>query len=210
MEATAFVLQLDAFKDSRLAAIAGAGRMSLGAEGPEGAKRLLQVALANEINVAELAALWMPTTPELDVKLAFARQAGDEAGHFQLVAERLAALGFDIAGFKPPEENALFQYLRGLSTTVERITAGLYTLESIAYAVNENFMAYCDAHGDAETVRIYREYIQPDERAHHELGKQLLAKYATTAELHNVARDTVIRVLELASSTRATAARKLG
>ncbi|MDB4953706.1 MAG: hypothetical protein JWO36_1275, partial [Myxococcales bacterium] len=31
----------------------------------------------------------MPSTPELDVKLAFARQAGDEAGHFQLVADRL-------------------------------------------------------------------------------------------------------------------------
>ena len=61
---------------------------------------MLQVALANEISVSELAAAWMPSTPEIDVKLAFARQAGDEAGHFQLVAERLSALGFDVAGFR--------------------------------------------------------------------------------------------------------------
>jgi hypothetical protein len=134
-------------------------------DGDVDAQRLLQVALANEINVSELAARWMPTTRELDVKLAFARQAGDEAGHFQLVAERLTALGFDVAAFAPPAENALFAYLRGLDSTIERIAAGLYALEAVAYAVNESFMAYCAKRGDVETVRIYREYIQPDERA---------------------------------------------
>ena len=51
---------------------------------------MLQVALANEISVSELAAAWMSNTPEVDVKIAFARQAGDEAGHFELVADRLA------------------------------------------------------------------------------------------------------------------------
>jgi uncharacterized ferritin-like protein (DUF455 family) len=201
--------ELEAFKRERLAAIAGAGRTSLagGAEGD--AKAMLQIALANEINVSELAATWMPTTAELDVKLAFARQAGDEAGHFMLVADRLRALGFDPDSFRAPE-NPLFAYLRGLTTTVERVAAGLFTLESIAYAVNENFMAFCAARGDVETVRIYREYIQPDERAHQELGQRLLEKYATTPELQQVARDTVGRVLELAAATRAKAAEKLG
>ena len=84
-----------------------------------------------------------------------------------------------------PGDNPLFQYLKGLSTTVERIAAGLFTLESIAYAVNENFMTFCEQRGDAETVRIYREYIQPDERAHQQLGQRLLAKYATTPELQH-------------------------
>ena len=46
-------------------------------------------------------------------------------------------------------QNPLFDYLRGLSTTVERVAAGLFTLESIAYAVNDNFMAFCDQRGDA-------------------------------------------------------------
>jgi uncharacterized ferritin-like protein (DUF455 family) len=172
--------------------------------------RLLQVALANEINVSELAALWVPTTRELDVKLAFARQAGDEANHFNLVADRLAALGFDAAGFAQPAPNALFQHLRSLETTVERIAGGLVALEAIAYEVNEAFMAYAGEAGDAETVRIYREYIQPDERGHHELGKRLLAKYATTAELRELADRTIARVRELATTTRALMADKLG
>ncbi len=205
-----FIERLEATRAERLAAIAGAGKLALAAEVPADAQRLLEVALANEINVSELAALWVPTTPEVDVKLAFARQAGDEAGHFQLVAGRLAALGVDAARFQPPEPNALFQYLRTLATTVERIAAGLYALEAIAYAVNESFMAFCAAKGDNETVRIYREYIQPDERAHHELGKQLLAKYATTPELERAAEATASRVFELAAATRAKAAERLG
>ena len=204
-----FVEQLEAWKSERLAPIVGAGRLSLADNAPGDATQLLQIALANEINVSELAAAWMPSTRELDVKLAFARQAGDEAGHFQLVADRLAALGFDVASFAQTD-NPLFQYLRGLTTTVERVAAGLFTLESIAYGVNENFMAFCDQRGDAETVRIYREYIQPDEHAHQQLGQRLLAKYATTAELQQQARDTVARLLEIAGATRASAAVRLG
>jgi uncharacterized ferritin-like protein (DUF455 family) len=204
-----FVEQLEAFKSERLGPIIGAGRTSLAADAPGDATQLLQVALANEINVSELAAAWMPSTRELDVKLAFARQAGDEAGHFQLVADRLTALGFDVASFTQTD-NPLFQYLRGLTTTVERIAAGLFTLESIAYGVNENFMAFCERRGDAETVRIYRAYIQPDEQAHQLLGQRLLARYATTPELQQLARDTVGRLLELASTTRANAAARLG
>jgi uncharacterized ferritin-like protein (DUF455 family) len=205
----AFVDELESWKSERLAPILGAGRMSLADDAPGNATQLLQVALANEINVSELAAAWMPSTRELDVKLAFARQAGDEAGHFQLVADRLTALGFDVATFAQPD-NPLFQYLRGLTTTVERIAAGLFTLESIAHGVNENFMAFCERRGDTETVRIYREYIQPDEQAHQRLGQRLLAKYATTPELQQVARDTVGRLLEIAGATRASAAARLG
>ncbi|TMQ13456.1 MAG: ferritin-like domain-containing protein [Deltaproteobacteria bacterium] len=205
----AFVDQLEAFKSERLAPLLGAGRTSLASDAPGDATQLLQIALANEINVSELAAAWMPTTRELDVKLAFARQAGDEAGHFQLVSDRLAALGFDIAGFTPTD-SPLFQYLRGLTATVERIAAGLFTLESIAYGVNENFMALCERRGDLETVRIYREYIQPDEAAHHQLGQRLLARYAVTPELQQAARDTVAGLLEIAGAARASAAARLG
>jgi len=210
MEPTAFVRDLEAFKAERLAPIVGAGRTSLDGEPAGDAKALLRVALVNEISVSELAAVWIPTTPEVDVKIAFARQAGDEAGHFQLVSDRLAALGVDVAAFQPPPANPLFAYLRSLQGTVPRIAGGLFTLESLAYDVNENFMAYCAQRGDDETVRIYREYIQPDERAHQALGQRLLAKYATTPELQAAARETVAKVLEIAGTSRAQAAAKLG
>lgn len=205
-----FLAALDDDRANRIASIAAAGRMSLTAELTTDAQQLLQVALTNEVNVAELAALWVSTTPELDVKLAFARQAGDEANHFNLVATRLTALGFDTSAYAPPPPNALFEYMRGLATTIERLAAGLYALEAIAYAVNENFMTYCEVRGDHETVRIYREYIQPDERGHHELGKHLLAKYAVTPAQQDLAKATASRVFELAAMTRAKAAEKLG
>lgn len=194
--------------DSQLAPLRDAATRSQSAN--VDARTLLQVALTNEVNVAELAALWVPSTAELDVKLAFARQAGDEANHFNLVADRLRAQGFDVDGYQQPTPNPLFAYLRGLGTTVERLAAGLYALEAIAYAVNEAFMAFCESRGDLETVRIYREYIQPDERGHHELGKQLLAKYATTPALEQTAAATAARVFELATATRAKAAEALG
>lgn len=210
MDTTAYLQELDAFKAELLSPIVGAGQTSLVGGAPGDAKKMLQIALGNEISVSELAAAWMPITPELDVKLAFARQAGDEAGHFQLVADRLGGLGFDIAGFRPPGANPLFDYLRSLSTTVERIAAGLFTLESIAYAVNENFMAFCDRRGDSETVRIYREYIQPDEQRHQQLGRQLLAKYASESASQERAKDVVARVLAIATAARAQAAEKMG
>jgi len=209
MDTIQFIQELETFKADRLLPIVGAGRTSL-ADGTLGdAKKMLQVALANEIGVSEVAAAWMPTAPEIDVKLALARQAGDEAGHYNLVADRLAALGFVVADFAMPD-NPLFQYLKGLSTTVERVAAGLFTLESIAYCVNENFMKFCELRGDAETVRIYRDYIQPDESAHQQLGQRLLAKYATTPERQRVAREAVGRVLELAAAGRAKAAERMG
>jgi uncharacterized ferritin-like protein (DUF455 family) len=204
-----FVRELEAFKTERLAPIVAAGRLSIDGAGGD-PTQLLQVALANEINVSELAAAWMPGTREIDVKLAFARQAGDEAGHFQLVADRLSSLGFDLAAYQPPPENPMFAYLRTLESTVERIAAGLFTLESIAYGVNENFMALCAKRGDTETVRIYREYIQPDEQAHQQLGQRLLAKYATTPELQHRARETVAKLLEIAGVVREKAAARFG
>jgi len=210
MDGTAFVQDLDAFKAERLSPIVGAGQTSLLGGAPGDAAKMLQVALANEIGVSELAATWMPSTPEVDVKIALARQAGDEARHFELVADRLVALGFDVASFRPPGPNPLFDYLRSLPTTVERVAAGLFTLESIAYAVNENFMAFCERRGDAETVRIYREYIQPDERAHRQLGRKLLVKYATDLASQQRAKEAVTRVTEVASAARAQAAERMG
>jgi hypothetical protein len=199
--------ELAAHAHDRLTAIIDAGRA---ASGTALAQALLQVALVNEISVSELAASWVPTTPEVDAKLAFARQAGDEAGHFQLLADRLRALGFDVDGFTPPPPNPLFAYLATLATTIERIAAGLFTLEAIAYGVNENFIAYCRAHDDTATVHLYETIIQPEEREHQAIGRALLDKYVTTADARARAMATVDRVLEIAQTTRAAAATRLG
>jgi len=207
---TTFVRELEAFKAERLRAITDAGDVSLASDAGGDPTAMLHVALANEISVSELAAAWMPSTRELEVKIAFARQTGDEANHFQLVANRLAALGVDLAAYQPPPDNPLFTYMKTLTGTVERVAAGLFTLESIAHAVNEQFMAFCTQRGDVETVQIYRDYIQPDERAHQLLGQELLGKLAITPGDQLAARNVVATVLEIATSTRKAAAARLG
>ena len=208
MDAQTFVNELEATNQAALAQFGEAEPIL--AQTPVELQQLLQVALANEISVSELAAAWMPSTRETDVKIALAQQTGDEANHFSLIEGRMNALGISTAGFAPPALNPLFAYLRSLETTVERIAAGQFTLESIAYRVNERFMKYCELLGDQDTVKLYQHRIQPDELHHHRLGKALLEKYAVTPEAQERARQAAARTLEIAQQVRLLAAQKLG
>ena len=162
--------------------------------------RRLKMALKNELEASELAAVWMPTTPEVDVKLALARQAGDEAKHYGLIEKHLARMGADLSGFDPTADGygPMFQLLAGFKTTVERIGAAQFTREALALKKNEQFIEFCEAAGDRETANLYREHIQPDEEWHVNLGRQVLEKYAGTPELQAEARKAVEAVLDLA------------
>ncbi len=51
---------------------------------------LLKLALQSELEASELAALWMPSTPEIDAKRMLAHQCNDEMKHYELIVERLA------------------------------------------------------------------------------------------------------------------------
>ena len=212
MNGSGFVRELEDFRNERLGTLEQIGVQPLGGAPANGGDmlKLLQIALANEISVSELAAAWMPNTPEVDVKIGLAKQSGDEARHFTLVADRLTSLGFNIDEFTPPGLNPLFEFLRSLPTSVERVAAGQFTLEAIAYGVNEKFITLCEQRGDDETVRIYREYIQPDERVHERLGRSLLEKYVRTPDQQLKAREAVARTLEIAAKVRTKAAAQVG
>lgn len=172
--------------------------------------RLLHLALRNELEATECAAMWIATTREVEVKLALARQAGDEAKHFRLIADRLAELGVDTSGFDPAPPSALLQHLATLTTTVERVAAGQFTREALALVRNEEFIRFCDARGDARTAALYREIIQPDEQHHHALGRKLLAKLATTGEAQRAARAASEATLRLAEELQEIAHLKMG
>ena len=163
--------------------------------------RRLRVALKNELEASELAALWMASTPEIDVKLGFARQAGDEAKHYRLIEEHLQALGVDVSGFDPMGGgySPMFQLLCGYEGTVERVAAAQFTRESLAITKNEQFIEFCVAVGATETADFYLNEIQPDEQWHVRLGKRTLEKYAVTAELQAKAREASEAVLDLAT-----------
>ncbi|MBI4481892.1 MAG: ferritin-like domain-containing protein [Acidobacteria bacterium] len=210
MESKAFVQELQAHNELLLARLGDLGSLTGEGQSKPDLIQLLKIALANEISVSELAAAWVPSTPEWDVKLTLAQQAGDEARHFKLVETRLHELGISMDDFVVPGVNKLFEYLRSLPSTVEKIAAGQFTLESIAYRVNDRFMSYAEAAGDRQTAQMYRNLIQPDELYHQQLGRQLLEKYATTPDAQRRAREAATKTLEIATELRSKAAAKMG
>jgi hypothetical protein len=212
MDSEAFVRDLDARNQELLRRLAPDATLKPEVEGDLTIANLLKVALKNEIEATETAARWLATTREIEVKLALARQVGDEARHYRLIADRLRELGVDASGFDPLAKGygPLFHYLDGLPTTAERVAAGQFTREAIAMVKNRQFIEFCEAAGDEGTARLYRDVIEPDERHHHELGRRLLLRYATTPEAQEAARRAATRTLELAEELQGLALRTGG
>lgn len=173
---------------------------------------LLRLALKSELEASELAGLWMPTTPEVDAKMCLAQQCGDEMKHYGMISQRLTELGEDLTEFDPLADghSPLYQYLRGLRTTVERIAAGPFASEAIATVRNAQFVKFCREVGDEETARLYDETIQPEELHHHEFGRRVLEKYAITPELQELAAAAVRNTMAIADELRNLAARTTG
>jgi 1,2-phenylacetyl-CoA epoxidase catalytic subunit len=169
-------------------------------DGPLNVPNLLKVALKNEIEATEIAARWLASSDDVGVKLALARQVGDEAKHYRLIVDRLGQLGVDAGALDPLAGGygPLFKYLDTLTTTVERVAAGQFTREAIAVVKNRQFIEFCERVGDKETAALYRDTIEPDERYHHELGRRLLLRLATTPESQAAATAAARRTLAMA------------
>jgi hypothetical protein len=195
-----FVARLDADNQAALRGLEPDATLAPEVQGPLNVPNLLKVALRNELEATEIAARWLVTTDDVPVKLALARQVGDEAKHYRLIAERLGKLGVDAGSVDPLAGGygPLFKYLDTLPTTVERVAAGQFTREAIAVVKNRQFIEFCDRVGDKETAALYRDTIEPDERYHHELGRRLLLRLATTPEAQATAARAARRTLELA------------
>lgn len=200
MTAGEFVAALDAEHQALLRALEPDATLKPEIDGPLNVPNLLKVALKNEIEATEIAARWLVTSDDVEVKLALARQVGDEAKHYRLIVDRLRHLGIDASTLDPLAAGygPLFAYLDTLTSTVERIAAGQFTREAIAVVKNRQFIDFCERVGDRETATLYRNTIEPDERYHHELGRRLLLRLATTPEAQAAARRSARRTLELA------------
>jgi bacterioferritin (cytochrome b1) len=200
VNAAEFVSRLDEDNQDRLGRLAPDETLKPELEGALNVVNLLKVALKNELEATEIAARWLVGTDDVAVKLALARQVGDEAKHYRLIADRLGALGVDASALNPLEKGygPLFQYLATLETTVERVAAGQFTREAIAVVKNRQFIEFCERVGDRDTATLYRDVIEPDERYHHELGRMLLLRLAVTADAQAAAARAAQRTLELA------------
>ena len=200
MTAAEFVAQLDAENQAALRGLEPDATLTPEVHGPLNVPNLLKVALKNEIEATEIAARWLVSTDDVGVKLALARQVGDEAKHYRLIADRLGQLGIDAGAVDPLAGGygPLFKYLDTLTTTVERVAAGQFTREAIAVVKNRQFIEFCERVGDRETAVLYRDTIEPDERYHHELGRRLLLRLAATDEAQQAAQAAARRTLALA------------
>jgi 1,2-phenylacetyl-CoA epoxidase catalytic subunit len=199
-QASSFVHELESYVHERLSSLDLLKEPEIQVADRSEIVRRLKMALKNELEASEIAAVWIPTTPEVDVKLALARQVGDEAKHYRLIEEHLARMGADLSEFDASAGGygPMFQLLAGFKTTIERIGAAQFTRESLALKKNEQFIEFCEAAGDDATAKLYRESIQPDEEWHVRLGRMVLEKYAVTAEVQTRARRAVEAVLDLA------------
>jgi 1,2-phenylacetyl-CoA epoxidase catalytic subunit len=196
----AFVEDLESYVSEKLSRLDLLKEPSIGPVDRSEIVRRLKMALKNELEASEIAAVWIPTTPEIEVKLALARQVGDEAKHYRLIEEHLQKMGVDLRDFNPSAEGygPMFQLLAGFQTTIERIGAAQFTRESLALKKNEQFIEFCEAAGEVATAKLYRDQIQPDEQWHVHLGRTVLEKYATTSADQEQARKAVEAVLDLA------------
>jgi 1,2-phenylacetyl-CoA epoxidase catalytic subunit len=212
MESIQFIKELYELQQQMLAGLDNLELVEAESENNLEMANLLKIALKNEIEASELAAYWISSTREIDVKLGFARQAGDEAKHYRLIEKRLAEMGVDLSGFDPLSTgySKLFQYLKSVDDTVSRLACGQFMREGIAVKRNEQFIKLCELRGDQETAKLYREIIQPDEEFHHQLGKTMLEKYATDAESQQAARKAVLKTFTIAEELRGLAEKKLG
>jgi Protein of unknown function (DUF455) len=212
MDAASFVRQLVSENEEILRRLAPAEALKAESGGDLSPKNLLRIALKNEIEASEIAALWMPTAAGAPLKLALARQAGDEARHYRLIEERLRALGDDPAAFDPLASgmSPIYRFLAALTSDVERVAAGQFTREAIALARNAQFIDLCETQGDHETARLYRDVIQPDERFHHELGVRFLEMLATDDQSQARARAARARTIELAEELQTLAFKRGG
>jgi 1,2-phenylacetyl-CoA epoxidase catalytic subunit len=207
-----FVAQLVEEMDQLFSHLGETETLEAESDGQVDVVTLLRLALKSELEASELAGFWMPTTPEVDAKMALALQCGDEMKHYGMISQRLVDLGEDLSDFDPLADghSPLYQYLRGLRTTVERIAAGPFASEAIAKVRNTQFVNFCRSVGDEQTAVLYERTIQPEEVHHHDLGRGILERYATTPELQEMAAAAARNTLAIADELRNLAAKTTG
>jgi hypothetical protein len=194
-----FVSELDGKNQTSIQRVVDALGAAVNKEGVEVADAL-RFALKAAIELAEVAALWITDSDDLEMKLSLAEQCGDSARQCRRLSARLAALG--VNGYDPRDGgySKLFAFLRSLQTQEERSSAGYVTGKALSMARLATLGAFCEQRGDAESARLIAD-IHEEERRYYEDGKRMLIGAAGTEESQARARRAAYRTLELAGET---------
>jgi hypothetical protein len=198
VDATTFVTELEGKHQESFRQLVAAYIAGLVKEGMS-VTDALKLELRAVVEAVEVAALWLPDSDQLPMKMALASRCGDCARHFVAVAERLANLGVPLDSFDPRHGgySKLFAFFRSLQTTEERTAAGFLTLGGLTMARFEAVATFCEEKGDTETAALYRDLLTTDERRHVLAGRDLLISVAESEESQARARRSTYRTVEV-------------
>lgn len=156
---------------------------------------MLKLLVYPETRVGDQVARRLVQLPDLDLKARASQQVIDEIGHAQVLREMLQRWGEDPTALeqKPlPEIEAVFDYVEQLETPVEYFTAN-FMCEGLFLPSHLHVMAELDP-------RAFQEYIDAtlgDEAMHIALARDVILRYATTAELQQRCREVARKVTSL-------------
>ena len=183
----------DSFRQLVAAFIAGVNKESFSVTD------VLKLETRAVVEAIEVAALWLPDSEELEMKMALASRAGECARHYGLLGDRLAALGVPPGSYdaRYGGYSKLFAFFRSLQTTEERAAAGFLTLGGINLLRFAALAQWCEERGDAETAALYRGPLGEDEQRHVNEGRKMLVTVVASEESQARARRTTYRTIEL-------------
>ena len=156
---------------------------------------IMKSRLFNEQRAADMYGGWLRTTPEFEVKAHMAESAHEEMEHAEILAERIRSMGHDPFDYQPlPAQSAMFNALEGMTETCQRIAGFSLAGESVAMNLIRKSLA---APTVPDWIKAPYKRIAKDEEGHGSAPKEILARYATTPELQDLARRAVAMRLVL-------------
>jgi hypothetical protein len=118
------------------------------------------------VRLMETLAAWVPTTPEMEVKLLFGEHIWDVAQHADALGKRTYELRLPLQHSQRPTDDyvSILDELAATTATSRRL-AGVY--DAMIPAMVERYRAYVDETdplSDAPTVRILESFLRDAER----------------------------------------------
>jgi hypothetical protein len=142
----------------------------------------------------EMLARWVPSTPEMEVKVLLGRHLWDLAQHADLLGKRVFELRAPLH-YGPPLSDPYRQWLQriaGFDSTQDRLAAFYECLLPAICKRHEHYLQHTDRLQDEPTVRIIERIRQDQERMHQEHA-------ALIRELPTLAKSMPQWVKELAA-----------
>lgn len=123
-----------------------------------------------DVSLMEMLARWVPSTPEMEVKVLLGRHLWDLAQHADLLGKRVFELRAPLH-YSPPLSDAYRQWLQRIAemgSTQDRLAAFYECLLPAISKRHEHYLGHTDGLQDEPTVRILGRIRQDQERMQQE------------------------------------------